>query len=75
MATSTSDPWLGAIGPPPTRNELILEAGQTGTITLTITPTGAPGTVVHGTLYIDNLDCLDGTGDVVTAIPYSYQLA
>jgi hypothetical protein len=51
--------------------------GQTGVITVTITPSGTPGTVVSGNLYVD--DYVTGvppygetTGNELAAIPYSY---
>jgi hypothetical protein len=52
--------------------------GQTATIPVTITPAGASGTQVSGTLYIDDnsnvlfANFLDPIGDQVAAIPYSY---
>jgi hypothetical protein len=55
--------------------------GQTGTISVTITPAGAPGTVVQGTLYLD--DFVGGVpppaygqsgGDELAAFPYSYTI-
>lgn len=39
--------------PRPSRRSF-LNSGQTGTITVTITPSGASGTVVRGTLYLGN---------------------
>jgi hypothetical protein len=36
--------------PPPPTGPITLNPGQTGTITVTITPSGASGTVVRGTL-------------------------
>src|SRR5262249_42528495 len=51
--------------------------GQSVTIPVTITPSGAKGTVVKGTLYVD--DALAGvppaaqaTGNEVDALPYEY---
>ncbi len=54
--------------------------GQTATIPVTITPAGASGTVVSGTLYIDDFsnvlfaNFFDPVGDQVAAIPYSYTI-
>jgi len=50
--------------------------GQTRTITVTITPSGPAGTVVRGTLYVD--DFADSTqflsGSQLIALPYSYRI-
>jgi hypothetical protein len=54
--------------------------GGTATIPVTITPTGTHGTVVSGTLYIDDANVLlfqqftTLNGDEVVAIPYSYTI-
>ena len=52
---------------------------QTGTITVTITPDAAAGTVIHGFLYVDAVNAnsstfgsITGSGDELVAIPYAY---
>jgi hypothetical protein len=60
--------------PPPPTGPITLNPGQTGTIVVTITPSGASGTVVHGTLYIDNFDFLTDGGDELVALPYTYTI-
>jgi hypothetical protein len=60
--------------PPPPTGPITLNPGQTGTITVTITPSGASGTVVHGTLYIDNFDFFTEAGDELAALPYAYTI-
>ena len=81
VTSSTGDLWAGAVDQSAfgTFAPLLLNPGQTGTITVTITPSGASGTVVHGTLYVD--DFAAGvppygqlTGDELTAFPYSYTI-
>jgi hypothetical protein len=81
VTSSTSDLWLGSINPAATFSPLVLNPGQTGTISVTITPTGASGTVVSGTLYID--DVVQGVpppaygqsgGDELTSFPYTYTI-
>ena len=55
--------------------------GASATITVSVTPTGPPGTRVSGTLYVD--DYTEGTeffdgpvqSDELAAIPYSYTVA
>jgi hypothetical protein len=60
-------------------NPLTLAPGQTGTITVSITPDAAAGTVIHGFLYVDAVNANSRTfgsitrsGDEVSAIPYTY---
>lgn len=81
VTSSTGDLWPAALDTSAfgTFAPLLLNPGQTGTITVTITPSGASGTVVHGTLYVD--DFAAGvppygqlTGDELTAFPYSYTI-
>lgn len=57
-----------------------VDPGQTGQIPVTIKPTGASGTTVSGTLYLDDfsnvlLDTfVNPIGNQVAAIPYSYTI-
>jgi hypothetical protein len=60
--------------PPPPTGPITLNPGQTGTITVTITPSGASGTVVRGTLYIDDFDSFTDGGDELVAFPYAYTI-
>ncbi len=73
MSSSTGNLWDGSLG-----DFLYLMPGQSGTVEVDISPTGAPGTVVSGTLYVDDLalGSLAGVGitdgDEIAAIPYQY---
>jgi len=49
--------------------------GASGSIQLTITPTGANGTVVRGTLFLDAIDPITGSTDEVAALPYAYTIS
>jgi hypothetical protein len=56
-----------------------INSGQTTTINVTITPSGASGTVVSGVLYVDDLVAAvppysQLTGDQLAAIPYTYTI-
>lgn len=51
---------------------LTLAPGQTGVITLTVTPAAAPGTVARGSLYVDTVNSITNSGDELRAIPYAY---
>ena len=73
MPRSWAGGSCGRAAPPPT-GPITLNPGQTGTITVTITPSGASGTVVRGTLYIDNFDFFTEAGDELAALPYAYTI-
>jgi hypothetical protein len=58
-----------------------LNPGETGTINVTITPSGASGTVVSGVLYVDTYDVgpptatyESPTGNEVAGLPYRYTI-
>jgi Subtilase family len=76
-ATSTTgDAWLLGIAPQPFA-PLLLQPGQTGTITVTVTPTGAPGSTVRAALHVDTFAVstflLGGSAvDEVAVLPYEY---
>jgi hypothetical protein len=57
VTSSTGDFWLGAmqgLGPIESLAPLVIDPGQSAVINVTITPTGASGSVVSGTLYVDD---------------------
>jgi hypothetical protein len=72
---STGDVWQGVIDPhaPGFRLKTIPPGGR-GKMTLAITPTGKPGKVVRGTLYVDNFSQQLFFGNELLAIPYSYTI-
>jgi hypothetical protein len=79
VTSSTGDVWLASTNPATTFSPLVLNPGQTGTINVTITPSGASGTQITGTLYVD--DFVSGVppygqlgGDELAAFPYSYTI-
>ena len=49
-----------------------VKPGKTGTLKLTITPSGHRGDVVHGTLYVDTFSSFLFFGNELLAIPYEY---
>jgi hypothetical protein len=53
---------------------LTLSPGQSGNMTLTITPTGKNGKVVNGTLFVDVYDNQFGLAGQLEAFPYSYRI-
>jgi hypothetical protein len=71
VTSDTGDLWTTGANP------VVLAPGASATVNVTITPSAAAGTVVKGTLYVD--DVLFGippagqrTGDEVDALPYEY---
>jgi hypothetical protein len=73
VTSSTGNTWLRAVrARPGPFTPLALPPGEAGTITVTITPTAAKGTVVTGVLYVDDFSEFAETGDELNAIPYSY---
>ena len=81
VTSSTGDLWLAAVDTAALGafNPVALNPGESVVVNVTITPTGTPGSVVSGSLYID--DALGAvppysqtTGNEVVAIPYSYTI-
>lgn len=73
FAAATGDIWRASVdATAPAFTPITIQPGQTGTITVTLTPSAAKGTVVHGTLYVDDYSPATGDGDELTAIPYTY---
>jgi hypothetical protein len=71
--TSTSgDVWAQSVNASAPYTPLTLAPGQTGTITLTITPSAPKGTVVHGFIGVDTLNLATASGDELINIPYTY---
>jgi Subtilase family/Peptidase inhibitor I9 len=81
VTSPTGDIWLVAVNASAfgTFAPLIIEPGQTVVINVTITPSGASGTVVSGNLYVDNYVSAvppygETTGNELASIPYSYTI-
>ena len=71
--TSTSgDAWAQSVNASAPYSPVTLAPGQTGTITLTITPSAAKGTVVRGFIGVDTLNLGTISGDELVNIPYTY---
>jgi len=67
------DLWLQGVDPTaPTLAPVTIQPGQTGTVTVTFTPTGKSGDKVNGVVYVDTYNAAYGTADELTGIPYSY---
>ncbi|MFC0547497.1 S8 family peptidase [Kutzneria chonburiensis] len=73
VTSSTGNAWLGTVqANAPAATPLVLQPGQTGTISVTITPTAAKGSTVSGVLYLDDYSAFASAGDSLKAFPYSY---
>jgi hypothetical protein len=77
--SATGDVWLAAVNPAATFSPVTINPGQSATVNVTITASGAPGTVVSGNLYVD--DFIENVppygqlaGDELVALPYTYTI-
>lgn len=72
ITSSTGDAWALTINASARYTPLTLAPGQSGTITLTITPNAPMGTVVSGFIAVDTFNKATSSGDELINIPYSY---
>jgi subtilase family protein len=73
VSADSGDLWSDVVFGTATYNPLVLGAGATGTIQVTLTPSASQvGTTVHGFIYIDTFNSTVQTGDEVVRLPYSY---
>jgi hypothetical protein len=79
VTSSTGDLELGAINPSASATPVIIDPGKTATINVTITPSGASGTQVRGTLYVDDIlnnipPYAQFATDELAGLPYAYTI-
>jgi hypothetical protein len=87
VTSSTGDFWRQAINASAPVNPVVVGPGQSATIPVTITPSGSSGSVVNGTLYVDDLTIISGEAtwnelgvvnidqaSELAAIPYEYTI-
>jgi Peptidase inhibitor I9 len=72
ITSSTGDAWQLTVNASAPYTPLTLAPGQSGTITITITPTAAKGTVVSGFIAVDTYNKATNSGDEIINIPYTY---
>jgi hypothetical protein len=72
ITSSTGDAWALTVNASTRYIPLTLAPGQSGTITLTITPNAPKGTVVSGFIAVDTFNKATSSGDELINIPYSY---
>jgi hypothetical protein len=79
VSSATGDMWETTVNPAVPVGFLIVPPGQSGTIPVTIAPSGPSGSIVSGTLYVDDASLvifgsLIPNGNEVAAFPYSYKV-
>lgn len=86
VSSPTGDLWLGSVNASNTFTPTVVNPAQSVTIPVTITPAGASGTKVTGTLYLDDSSVVPSIvtfnalstngpeGSEVAAFPYSYTI-
>jgi hypothetical protein len=73
VTSSTGDHWLAAVeAQPPAFTPLVVDPGNTGTVTVTFTPNAPKGTKVTGWLYVDDTTLSNNAGDELCYLYYSY---
>jgi len=77
VSSSTEDAWSEALDPTATFTPVTIYPGASATVHVTITPSGPPGTVVSGNVYVDDFTSSvppygQASGDELAAIPYAY---
>jgi hypothetical protein len=81
VSSATGDLWLVALHSSAKFSPLLIAPGHSGIVNVTLTPSGAAGTVVRGHLYVDDMvgdvprsASATGSGDELAALPYSYTI-
>ena len=79
VVAATGDLWLAATNPALTLAPVTVNPGESVVINVSLTPSGASGTVVSGTLYVDDTVVAlppygESTGNELAAIPYRYTI-
>ena len=72
--SSTGNIWSALEGLTGTYAPLVLQPGQSGDITLTITPDGPAGQVVSGFLAVETFNFTTVSSDQLVQIPYTYKV-
>ena len=74
ITSDTGDLWLLSVDPSAPYSPLVLGPGESGTIAVTILPTGRPGTSVKGFLEVSTFNQNTFSGDTLAAFPYAYRI-
>ena len=74
VSTSAGNLWADLLQGTNTYNPLVLDPGQTGTITVSISPTDAKRTKVRGFLTLETFNFNTFSSDEETTFPYAYRV-
>jgi len=79
VSSPLGDLWQSALDPTASFGAVIVDPGHTGTVPVTITPAGPKGSVVSGTLFVDDESLVDfgslvADGNQLAALPYTYKI-
>jgi hypothetical protein len=75
VTTSTGDVWQQSVDPNAAPYmPLTLARGQSGTITVTFTPSGRRHHIARGFIGLDTFNGVTASGDEVATIPYEYRI-
>ena len=79
VTSTTGDFWSAAVGSSASFSPITIQPGRTAEVNVTFTPSGAPGTMVRGNLYVDTVSndippYEQSTASEVAAIPYQYRI-
>jgi hypothetical protein len=72
--SSTGNIWSALEGLTPNYTPLVLQPGQSGDITVTITPNGSRGTVVRGFVAVETFNFNTISSDQLIQLPYAYRI-
>jgi hypothetical protein len=79
VTSTTGDFWSFSVDPNADVSPITIQPGHTAEVNVTFTPSGAPGTVVRGNLFVDSLSddippAKELSASEVAAIPYHYRI-
>ncbi len=79
VTSGTGDLWRQSANAAARFSPVVINPGQTAVIDVTITPSGASGTTVSGTLYVDDFAADvppsgQFSGDELAGLPYTYTI-
>jgi hypothetical protein len=74
VESSTGNIWSALENLTTTFSPLVLQPGQSGDITVTITPNASPGTLVRGFLAVETWNPVTVSSDQLANLPYSYRV-
>ena len=74
VSSSSGDAWAQSVDPNATYTPVSIAPGASGTIQVTITPSGRRHRVVRGFIGVDTFNPATFSGDEVAVIPYTYRV-